>query len=240
MIGLVAITLLAFAPERILAVDNYVVASTFGGRWRAADERFAKGRRPASFRPFGLGTAGGAARTSGFEWSEEQHGVYVKRQDVRPLLAGGVPRAPRRVREGQPTAEYEAACRRFLALKGLPVTKARVTRVLRVDLDGDGTDEAMIEATNGEPSYQSPKGTYSLVLLRALRGGKVVETALELAPSAPGGTLAVAQVRAVADLDGDGRMEVLTTTRGLEDFGARLWGYRAGRATMLVENGNGV
>ncbi len=240
MIASFALALVAPPSERILAVDNYVVAHTVRGRWRAADERFAKGHGTATFRPFGVGTAGGRARKAGFEWSEEQHGNYVRLQDVRPLLAGGVPRVPRRVRTEAPGDVYEATCRRFLAARGLVVAKARVTRVLRVDLDGDGTDETLIEATSGEASYRTPKGGYSLVLLRALRLGKVTETPLELTPSAMGGTLAVGQVRAVADLDGDGRMEVLTTTRGLEDFGARLWGYRSGRATMLVENGNGV
>ena len=240
MIGLFALVFSPPPAERILAVDGYVVASTVNGRWRAADQGFSKGRSAVVFRPFGVGTAGGARRTAGFEWSEEQHGTFLKAQDDRPLLAGGMPRATRRVREEAPGAAYEAVTRGFLASHGIEVSKARVTRVVRVDLDGDGTDEVLVEATSGVPSYHAMKGNYSLVLLRALRGGKLTQTALELTPGRPGGTIAVARVRAVADLDGDGRMEVLTTATGQEDFGARLWGYRSGRATMLVENGNGV
>ena len=34
----------------------------------------------------------------------------------------------------------------------------------------------------------------------------------------------------MADLDGNGRMEVLTTVQGIDDLGARLWAYRAGQA----------
>ncbi len=238
---LCAAFILALAPpERILAVDNYVVASIVAGRWRAPDERFVRGRGKATFRPFGLASADGGPETTGFEYSENQNGVYLKREDVRPLLAGGTPQAPRPVRGEKSGAAYEAACRRALAAHGIAVSRAKVTRVLRVDLDGDGTDEVIVEAMSGGIAYQASKGTYSLVLLRSLRGGKVVETALEMTPSAPGGTMHVGRLRAVADLDEDGRMEVLTTISGIDTLGARLWGYRSGRATMLVENGIGV
>ena len=241
MLGLIALLGIGGAvPERILAVDNFVVAHTVGGRWRAAEEGFAKGRGPMTFRSFGVGTASGVAERVGFEFSPEQSGTYLKREDMRPLLAGGMPRAPRRVSEEKPSATYEAICRGFLTAHGIKVAKARVTRVLRVDLDGDGTDETIVEAGLGERTWHTPKGTYSLVLLRALRGGRVVQTALEFTPERPDGSLYEAKVKAVADLDGDGRMEVLTTAWGHEDNGARLWGYASGRATMLVENGIGV
>ena len=229
---------LALAPpqERIVAVDNYVVAHTVRDRWRLPGDGFERAHGTTTFRPFGLGEVGGAARTTSFEGSENG-GPYLRAEDSRPLLAGGVPRAPRRVRTG---AGYEAEVRRFLGARGVEVAQARVTRVLRVDLDGDGTDEALVEATSGGIAFSAPKGTYSLVLLRALRGGRVVETALEMLPNRPGGVMHVAQVRAVADLDGDGRMEVLTTISGIDTLGARLWGYRKGRATMLAENGVGA
>lgn len=239
MIGLLAVLVLA-PSERILAVDNYVVAHTVQGHWRVPDERFVSGHGKTTFRPFGLGQVGGAPRTTPFEASDNGGGPYLKAEDMRPLLAGGTPSAPRRVREERTSATYEAACRRFLAGRGIAVKQAKVTRVLRADLDGDGTDEVLIEATSGEISYHAAKGAYSLVLLRALRGGNIVETALEMAPTQPDGVLVIGKVRAVADLDGDGRMEILTTVQGIDELGSRLWSYRSGKATMLVENGLGV
>lgn len=234
MIALLA----SLAPiERIVAVDNYVLAHTVQGRWRAPDDAFVRGHGATTFRPFGLGRVGGATRTTPFEQSPNGGGPSLKAEDVRPLLAGGAPQAPRRVRPG---LGYEAETRRFLETHGVNVARARVTRVLRVDLDGDGTDEVLVEATNGDIAYSASKGAYSLVLLRAVRGGRVVETALEMLPNRPGGVMHLAQVRAVADLDGDGRMEVLTTISGIDTLGARLWGYRKGRATMLAENGVGA
>ena len=230
-------------PERVLAVDAYVVASRVGTTWRVPDEGFVRRHPRLVLRPFGLGTAGGATREARLEWNENRSGIDLlgtPPMPFGPMLSGGAASAPRRVRTEKPTPVYEAACRRFLAGHGVAVKRARVTRVLRVDLDGDGTDETLVEASAGQPANAAPKESYSLVLLRTLRGGRVVETALECLPDLPGGALAIAQVRAIADLDGDGRMEVLTTTQGFEDESARLWDYRAGRTTMLVENGVGV
>lgn len=237
---MVAAFLALAVPERIVAVDNYVVAYGQGKTWRVPDERFASRHASATFRPFAIGSAGGAARTLRFEWSEDQGGTYLSGQEMRPMLAGGVPRAPRRVRTETPQVSDEAACRRFLQSRGVSLARAQVRRVLRVDLDGDGTDERLIEASVGTLAASAPRGAYSLVLLRAVRNGKAVETALEFSPAAPGGTMAAGCVRAVADLDGDGRMEVLTTVQGIDALGARLWSYRMGRATKLAENGIGV
>ena len=237
---MIPLALILALPERIVAVDNCVVAHTVQGRWRTPDRGFGRDRRTATFRPFGLGTAGGAACTTRLETSENWGGPFLVNGDVRPLLAGGVPRVPRRVRAVTASAAHEAACRRFLAVRGIVVGRARVARVWRADLDGDGTDEVLIEATHGDPAIRAAKGAYSIVLLLARRVGRVVETALEAFPRVPGGVMHTAQVRAVADLDGDGRMEVLTTISGIDTLGARLWGYRAGRASLLAENGVGA
>lgn len=238
MVLFAALALAASGP--ILAVDGYLVGYRTKAGWKPADEAYVKRHPRLEFRPFGLGTAGGVPERAKVGWDEQQSGSTLSIEAREPLLAGAVPRAPRRVRVLPPSPAYEAAARRFLGLHGIKVAQARVTRVLRVDLDGDGTDETLVEATNGEVANSAPAGAYSLVLLRALRGGRVVETALEFTPAIQGGVLDSAQVRGIADLDGDGRMEVLTTVSGIDDEGARLWGYRTGRASMLVENGIGV
>jgi len=55
----------------------------------------------------------------------------------------------------------------------------KITRILRADLDGDGEDEGLINATNyftkdGGVPMETPKhGSYSIVLLRRAVAGKV-------------------------------------------------------------------
>ena len=73
--------------------------------------------------------------------------------------------------------------REFLEARRMSDPKVKITRILRVDLDGDGEDEALINATNyftkdGEvPMDTAAPGSYSIVLLRRVVAGKV-ETGL--------------------------------------------------------------
>jgi len=103
----------------------------------------------------------------------------------------------------------------------------RITRILRVDLDGDGEEEILISATNyfaedksdhsaapfPEAPIESPRpGSYSIVILRRVVDGDV-QTKLvagELyskadASNAPN----IYKIAAVLDLNGDGKLEVI-------------------------------
>jgi hypothetical protein len=122
---------------------------------------------------------------------------------------------------------YVEAVRDFLKSRGIADPKVRVTRILRVDLDGDGEEEVLISATNyltedksdhsaapfPEAPIDSPRpGSYSIVILRRVVAGKV-QTQLvagELYPK-PDEPVApnVYQVAAVLDLNGDGKLEVI-------------------------------
>jgi hypothetical protein len=115
----------------------------------------------------------------------------------------------------------------FLKSRGIKDPKVRITRILRVDLDGDGEEEVLISATNyftgdktehsaapfPEAPIESPRtGSYSIVILRRVVAGKV-QTQLvagELYPK-PDESVApnVYQVAAVLDLNGDGKLEVI-------------------------------
>jgi len=120
---------------------------------------------------------------------------------------------------------YIDAVRDFLKTKGIEQPKVKIDSILRVDLDGDGEDEALISATNyfskdDRVPMRSPAGSYSMVLLRRVVAGKV-ETQLvegEFYPKAyPKGTDDDAsfnapnayKLLAVLDLDGDGKMEIV-------------------------------
>ncbi len=236
--------LLALAPETILVVDDFVVGSRRGGKWVAASEGFAKAHARQRFMTFGIGAGGSSVFVRGFVGEETDGGTYLDTEtfDGRPALAGAMPRASRPVQRLAPSAVYEKAARGFLARKGVAVVKANVVGVWRTDLDGDGTAEVLVQANRpgkfqGEPKHA--KGSYSLVLLRALRGGRVVETALEFAKPDGQGFMEFESLRGIADLDGDGRMEVLTTGKGYEWNNAALWGYRRGVATKVLGNGVG-
>jgi hypothetical protein len=122
---------------------------------------------------------------------------------------------------------YVNAVRDFLKSHAIADPKVRITRILRVDLDGDGEEEVLISATNyfaeeksdhsaapfPEAPIESPRrGSYSIVILRRAVAGKV-QTQLVAGEvySKPDESVApnVYQVTAVLDLNGDGKLEVV-------------------------------
>jgi FG-GAP repeat len=131
-----------------------------------------------------------------------------------------LPRKPQVIDQTQKV--YVDAVRDFLKTKGIEQPKVKIENILRVDLDNDGEEEVLINATNyfekdeGAP-MRSPAGSYSMVLLRRVVSGKVESQLVEgqFHPKAyvrkedsfdaPN----VYKVIAVLDLDGDGKMEIV-------------------------------
>jgi len=127
-----------------------------------------------------------------------------------------LPRKPVIVNTTQPV--YVNAVRDFLKSHGIGDPKVRITRILRIDLEGDGEEEVLINATNyfekGEeaPIHSPRRGSYSIIMLRRVAAGKV-QTQLvagELyskadASNAPN----IYKIAAILDLNGDGKLDVV-------------------------------
>jgi hypothetical protein len=75
---------------------------------------------------------------------------------------------------------YVGAVRDFLKARGIKEPKVRITRILRIDLEGDGEDEVLISATNyftsdnEVPMHAPPRGSHSIVILRRVVGCKSI------------------------------------------------------------------
>ena len=137
-----------------------------------------------------------------------------------------LPRKPIIADTTQPV--YVDTVRDFLKSHGIKDAKVRITRILRVDLDGDGEEEVLISATNyftGDKSSVHPAapfpaapihapqgGSYSIVILRRVVDGDVQTKVLAGEVYAkPNKSVApnVYNVAAVLDLNGDGKLEVI-------------------------------
>ena len=123
---------------------------------------------------------------------------------------------------------YADAVRDFLKSHGINDPKVRITRILRVDLEGDGEAEVLISATNyftsdksnvhpaapfSEAPIHAPQGgSYSIVILRRVIEGNV-QTKLVAGEvyAKPDESVApnVYNLAAVLDLNGDGKLEVI-------------------------------
>ena len=240
------IGILQTALPPTLVVDGQVVGARVGGKWRRVEYRKGDwGKRPSSaFRQIGIGTLGTVTRHRFLNVEEGgSRAVFLMDggNDDAIRVGGLTPRVPRKVTKLPANSPaYTKALRRFLDSNGLKAAKARIVGLWQADLDGDGTKEVLIEARSRDRAGMEGVADdfrpddYSLVLLRALRGGKVVDLPLDFATKES----VHPHLRAVADLDGDGRMEIVLSFSAYDNSGGSLWSYRAGRVVPLVRNTN--
>ena len=104
--------------------------------------------------------------------------------------------------------------------------------LIRTDLEGDGVDEVIVGAERISGSLISPSpGDYSIVFIRKIVGGDVTQQLIagDVFVDAGSGLLYSARLVAVADLNGDNRMEITIQ-----------YGYYEGSSTHVLEYKNDV
>ncbi|WP_407568626.1 FG-GAP repeat domain-containing protein [Deinococcus altitudinis] len=160
--------------------------------------------------------------------------------------------------ESLPTqnAVYRELVRTALVGRGLRVPTVVVDSVTRTDLDGDGTSEVIIGASHFRsqtggmfaPPPRAEAGDYSLLLLRWVKNGQVQTTVLAQNVFTTTPTQAQLEggggqvptrfgLAGVADLNGDGRMELVVQDAYYEGEGAAVleWSPVAGVKERLSE-----
>ena len=123
-----------------------------------------------------------------------------------------VPRLPKTIDLNDAT--YKKAAADVLRTKGIINPKIKLTKAFRIDLEGDGQEEVLIEATSysGYMQPSAKKGDYSFVLLRKIVGGKaqnIVVSGDFVKKNIKFGAPSKFQLSAIADLNGDGKMEIV-------------------------------
>jgi hypothetical protein len=230
--------------------SGYLFGATADGKWIKAEEAAKALNDETTYRIYGLteslgDATGGKPKPSDEDVCSDVLTVSLSPKPDEGAIALAAPWnvLRRKAQILDPTQQvYVDAVRDFLKTKGIEQPKVKIESILRVDLDGDGEDEVLINATNylqkdeGVP-MRSPAGSYSMVLLRRIVAGKV-ETQLvegEFYPKAyPKATDDDAsfnapnayKVIAVLDLDGDGKLEVVVGSQYYEGEATTI--YRCG------------
>ncbi len=128
----------------------------------------------------------------------------------------------------------------ILKSKGLPRSKARLEQALRVDLEGDGVDEVVLTASSfrGNMKPAAKTGDYSFVVVRKIIAGKVKNILLGgtyIKKSVEFGAPSRFELSGVADLDGDGQMEIVIYTEYYEGSGAWVTQIKDGKEVEVKE-----
>jgi hypothetical protein len=152
---------------------------------------------------------------------------------------------PRKLRLHSPnTAVYRQAVADLLRAHGIAKPDVRITKIVRVDLEGDGVEEVVLSATRMSMLIPSvAAGDYSLVVLRKIINGKVqtIPLAENYFPEAKEFIAPhTFSVPAIADFNGDGKMEIMVNWNYYEGSGAELYTVQGNKVSMVLESGCGV
>lgn len=121
---------------------------------------------------------------------------------------------------------YAGFARDLLSERGLEVDEPNVKQLYRTDLEGDGTNEVLVVAEEVSPGLFAQEGDYSIIFLRKVIQGEVQTAVLgESVITEPDGFLLSFTIGTVADLSGDGKMEIVVDSAYYEGLGVEVWEY---------------
>jgi hypothetical protein len=139
---------------------------------------------------------------------------------------------PHFVQEETDDGTYSDAARPLLAARGLEVENPVIKQVVRFDMDGDGENEVLVVAEDiaDSASLFAQEGDYSLVFLRIVVEGELQTAVLgeSIVAEVQEGTtpfILSHSIPAVADLSGDGKMEMVINEVYYEGSGWSVWEY---------------
>jgi hypothetical protein len=165
------------------------------------------------------------------------------------LLTSWNPRPRRPTVLSPANLTYQKVVADFLRTKGIQKPQVRITRLVRVDLEGDGQDEVILSATRhgfGDLSQITPNATagdYSILLVRKIVAGKLQTFALEAEVyptskefNAPN----IKTYRDVLDLNGDGRLEIVFSSDYYEGSYTGVYDWQRTKFVEVIGTGCGV
>lgn len=137
-------------------------------------------------------------------------------------------------------AAYKKVVRDFLNKKGIARSVVGIKQLIRIDLEGDGSEEVLLAATyykNGLSS-DAAAGDYSFVILRRANGKVVTDYLLKgdfVKRRIDFGAPTQNEISAIADLNGDGKMEIVLFGFYYEGDFASAFEMKNGRPVEIKE-----
>ena len=241
----------------IVEVDTgYLFGGSADGKWIKTEKAAKSMKGRTTFRVFGLtqevGKATGGKPKSGEpEVCPDTLTVSLSSKSKEGVMALSAPwnPLPRKPQIVDPTQQvYVDAVREFLESRRVIDPQVKITRILRVDLDGDGEEEVLINATNfftadGDvPMDTDAPGSYSMVLLRRVVTGKVQTELIagDFYVKDESSPAYAYKITGVFDLNGDGKLEVIVHSHYYEGSETTIYDCSSGKCEPALSVGCGL
>jgi len=238
------------------ADTGYLFGGSADGKWIKAEKAAKSMKGRTAFRVFGLNqeigkATGGKPKSADAEVCSDMLEVALPSKPNDGVIALSAPwnALPRKPQIVDPTQQvYVDAVREFLESRRMSDPKVKITRILRVDLEGDGEEEVLINATNfftedGDvPLDTAAPGSYSIVLLRRVVAGKV-ETELiagEFYVKDESSASNLYEITGVLDLNGDGKLDIIVHSHYYEGSETTIYDCAGGKCEAALSVGCGL
>lgn len=172
--------------------------------------------------------------------------INMDDEKERPAVGIGVnaswnamPRIPRRMSASSPA--YKTAVIAFLKKQGVVRPVAKITQIFQIDLDNDATDEILITATDLKSQFGVgwKAGEYSFTMLRKVTRSGVRDFLLDgnffKRGQENGGAPNRYEISSIADLNGDGKMEIVLYSEYYEGAGSGAFEMRGGKPVLVKQ-----
>ncbi len=229
---------------------GYLFGGSSNGKWIKAEKAAKSMKGRTDFRVYGLTQEVGKAtagkpKSADAEVCSDMLEVSLPSKSKEGVIALSAPwnALPRKPRIVDPTQQIHVdAVRDFLESRRMSDPQVKITRILRVDLDGDGEDEVLINATNfstedGDvPMDTAAPGSYSIVLLRRVVAGKVQTEVIagELYVKDESSASNLYEIPGVFDLNGDGKFEVIVHSHYYEGAATTIYDCSGGKCKNVL------
>ncbi len=152
-----------------------------------------------------------------------------------------MPRVPKAIN----SAAYKKIVADVLKTKGIAKTTVKIEQAYSVDLEGDGRDEVVLVSTFYKKGLDSSPnvGDYSFVLLRKIVGKTVQNIVVAgdfIKRNIDFGAPNQYMLSSIADLNGDGKMEIIIYGEYYEGSWAEIYEIKENKPTKVLETGCGV
>jgi hypothetical protein len=146
---------------------------------------------------------------------------------------------PRPVQQGEAHPDLEATAITLLEERGFITDSVEIVQTLDVDLEGDGTIETLVVVEETELANDI-SNVYSMVFAVSPAWNGPLVVAESVIPAGQSGYPASYRVSAVADLSGDGVMEVVLDVLAWEFSGVSVFELIDSGFEMRIDAGCGV